>query len=264
MKLSANTLIFISAALLASTAASAATDTSPMLQQPRMINSGFSLGVTGGGSVGISPLKGNYEFTNGTDTTFNTIFDNSVANITGSLGILANYSWAVTNRYALGIEADFLYNFGTLDESWVVPDVNTPEGKVLNLDNRIRFKEQYNIQMLETYALNNSFDLLFNAGFSSLNVENKVTPSYADGTQTSGSFTDSKYLFGGIVGAGLKYTLTRHSSLAFRANVAIYAPRSFKEKTAITPNPPAGSDKLKPTKISVILPTISLTYSYKF
>lgn len=228
----------------------------------------YYIGIRGGGGIAVANGEGHYSYNTGTSLIRTQDFNNTSAAATGFVGFNTGYYWNLSSKNTLGVEAAFRYNFGTLNQSNTIDTFNTGNSESVDLKNKTKLRDQYDLALTESHMLTNDLSLTFRGGLSAIRIHNTLTPIDSEAsTDTAASPTSTnQFLFGGVVGAGLKLKMSMHTALNFNVDYHIYAPRNLRTANVDTSTIPAGASTptLSKRRIGLIMPSFSIGYSYCF
>jgi hypothetical protein len=223
----------------------------------------FEIGIQGGTGIAVAGHKGTYTYTTGGGITTTNPFQDTAANLTGLLGLSIGYDWSISNSHTIGIKAEYNQFFGRNEQNWSVDDAAASTATGLNFKNQLKTRSQYNLLLTEAIKLNSNLNWLFSIGGSSINVRYSSTPSATSPTESVGSSSSqTKFLFGAVVGSNIQYAITRKTSFNVGMDLYMYAPRKFSTLTNV--GQADSNDQLKDRKLSLFIPTVSAGYTYSF
>lgn len=253
MKFKFTSLALSSIAVLMSATAIAG---EPGIPQPQMMmNNGFFFGLQGGAGIGIAKHQGTYEIISSTSTQA----EDTASSLQGLFGAKLGYQWLIKNHYALGLVFGFNYFLGKNEQEWLFDDQTATPGSGVNINNQLSPREQLNILVNEALALTSTFNLTLEGGFSTMNAKYRTSISAPDGANVAGPSSQTKFLYGGVVGAGFEYVFSRHMTANINMDIYMYAPSKFKTIATV-----GSTDQLSNRKLTLVIPTISIGYTYHF
>lgn len=221
---------------------------------------GFFLGVEGGGDI----ILANERLTS-TDrnegTTFIEPLEEGIFSGAGAYGVAMGYSIPFSyGKYAIEPSFDFNQLNGSAES------YNLLNGATIALKSTIKPEQQYNFWFALKRLIGKSFTLNFNFGASVLSTTVKLQSENSSSAVTlnTSSFENKALFWGPVLGIGLQYWLSHHSTILFNFNNTFYFTRQLPDQTNVSSGDTIISHTVQNRKIYIYLPSFILRYSYYF
>lgn len=221
---------------------------------------GFFIGVEGGGDVILA--KNSYRSTIVADsTTYRNPIGKTLFGGAGAYGA------------AIGYSIPFSYGKYAIEPSFEFNQLNGSASAYTNLDNAgialktsIELEQQYNFMLALKRLIGNSLTLNLNMGVSVLKTRTKLQSENTLGSRTiqTNSLEDSQYFYGPVLGIGLQYWVSRHSTILFNFNNTFYFRRQLKDEYNVTSGSPISYHSATNRKVFMFMPSFIIRYSYYF